>query len=652
MLVAAAFRLRPANRVVGQTLILLAILAIAALFRFRGLEHFSQVGGDDVEFRVHIPDHVEAFGRILKSQNYYFPRLQAPFLAAVYLSHWDVNKKVTSFAKPLFILEVGIINTLFDLRTKDPYENIWRLHLWMAVLGIATVAAVFFLARRLGGYAAGCAAAFLVAVSPWAVRYSTWALHTAGGGLWFCLALLAASALSRRDSAPRNLLFGALLGVSVYYSVSMIWPALFICLFELARRVFAVLARRARFPRQFFLLLVFVAGFLLPLLAWEGVNYAASRYFAQNREIIRQFPSSAVLDVDAYRQPYVPFPRRLLETFRDNASHTGSLPADHLYFFRHLKDSEGWLVFLAVGAALAAALIRLTRKGAASEPILRLIVVFIGVAVIMNYTSGTQVARHYYSAFLIAAVVAGLGAASLLRRPRALFVLLPLAVFVAVQHFQHLKLYRESRQGPYLYGLWERDNKLTGQVGTMSMQQWDLWPTLAFFNNWKEFDTFVASRTHPHVMYSDYIGIAHGAWFYHTRDQLGMAETFRRCRLPPGAFAAASYLSYPPMLYENEFYYWGLLRRPSPYFDPRIKVIPIREVLRASGDLQADKSARRFLDERLARPKPVIIPAWKDRIILPFMERMERPSYLWPGIIAAGLLLAYTLVCLRRAEGS
>jgi hypothetical protein len=626
-------------------LVPLASVALAALFRFWGLEHFSQVGGDDVEFRVHIPDHVYNFEKILRAEKYYFPRFQAPFLAAAYLSHWDVNKKVTSFAKPLFILEIGLVSAVFNLRTNDPYENIRRLHIWMAVLGTATVLVVFFLARRLGGFPAGCAAALLLAVSPWAVRYSTWVLHTAGGGLWFCLALLAAPGATRRDSVLRALCFGVFLGVSVYYSISLVWPALFVCLFELLRRLVAA-ARRFRPLRQILLLAVFSLGFILPLAAWEGVNYASFRVFAQNREVISRFPSADSFAIDFARVGYVPFPRRLLESFQDNASHTGSLPADHLYFFRHLKDSDGWPVLVAVVAALAFLLVRLLRKDSADDESLRLAAVFIGVAVIMNYTSGTQVARHYYSALLLAAVITGLGVSALLSRfRRAVWPLCALAVAVAALNFFRLSDYRLSRQGPYRYGLWEERNQLRGQVATMNMQQWDLWPTMSFFHDWKELDAYINSHHRPYIMYSDYIGIAHGAWFYHTKEQLGMAETFRLCRAT--AFACPSYLSYRPMLYENEFYYWGLYRRPASDFDPRIRVIPAREVLRVNQELSSDDGALGRLQERLSRPPPVVIPAWKDRIILPFMDRLERPSYLMPGIIASAVLFAYTLVCLR-----
>lgn len=650
-------------------LIPLLILGLAALFRFWGLKHYSQVGGDDVEFRVHIPDHVHNFEKLLRLEKYYYPRLQAPFLAAAYLSQWDVNKKVTSFAKPFFILEIGMLSSLFNLRTNDPYENIWRLHVWMAALGLATVLAVFFLARRLGGFAAGCVASFLVAVSPWAVRYSTWALHAAGGGLWFCLALLAAPGASRRDSAVRSLLFGVFLGVSVYYSVSLVWPAFGVCCFELLRRAVAAF-RRFRPLRQVLLLAVFGLGFFLPPAAWEGVNYAAFRCFAENREVISRYPSAEAFDFNFGQASYLPFPlrlaekisgcrfdrvpgapftRRLLETFRDNASHTGSLPADHFYFFRHLKDSDGWAALAACAAALVYLALRSSRRGSTDEGRLRLLAVFVGVAVIMNYTSGTQVARHYYSAFLLAAVITGIAAAALLARCRwAVWPLCALAAGAAALDSQGLSEYRRSRQGPYLYGLWEESNQLRGQVATLNMQQWDLWPTMTFFHDWKELDGFINGHTHPYIMYSDYIGIAHGAWFYHTKEQLGMAETFRNCRAT--AFACPSYLSYGPMLYENEFYYWGLFRHPSPDFDPRIKVIPAREVLRVNRILTDDPEAAARLARRLSRPPPVVIPAWKDRIILPYMDRMERPSYLGMGIATSAALLAYVLACLLRKK--
>jgi len=203
------FRLR------GEWLILLLIILLAAVFRFSGLKEFSQVGGDDFEFRRHVPGHVDAFEYILQREGSSFAPLKAPFLAAVYLSHWDVNRTVTSFAKPFFLLELGLLHTVFDLKT-TPYRDIWRIHQWMAFLGMATVVAVFFLGKRFGGRWVGLGAAFLLAVSPWAVRYSTWGLHVAGGGFWFTLALLAGSSLKNRDTFWKNLIFGFLIGISVF----------------------------------------------------------------------------------------------------------------------------------------------------------------------------------------------------------------------------------------------------------------------------------------------------------------------------------------------------------------------------------------------------------------------------------------------------
>jgi len=149
-------------------------------------------------------------------------------------------------------------------------------------------------------------------------------------------------------------------------------------------------------------------------------------------------------------------------------------------------------------------------------------------------------------------------------------------------------------------------------------------------------------------MYSDYIGIAHGAWFYPSRVLMMMAETFRRFR--DIAFTTDSYLSYQPMLYENEFYYWGLYRHPSPYFDPRIKVMAAGQAREVDRELRKDIKAQRELTRRLNQAPPVIIPAWRKMIILPYMERMERPSYLLPGIISGAFLLAFTLFCLHRLD--
>ena len=636
------FRLR------GEWFILLLIILIAVAFRFSGLKEFSQVGGDDFEFRRHVPGHVDAFEYILQREGSPFARFKAPFLAAVYLSHWDVNRTVTSFAKPFFLLELGLLHTVFDLKT-TPYRDIWRIHRWMAFLGIATVVAVFFLGKRFGGKWAGLAAAFLLAVSPWAVRYSTWGLHVAGGGFWFALALLAGSSLKGRDTLWRNLLFGFLISISVYYSTSMIWPALFLVLFELIRRIYSVLSPSSTPRRPLILLIAFIIGCLLPLLIWEGINWMGCRYLISSSDIIKKFPNSGFL---ALKESYISFPTQMMQTVKDNAAHTGTLPVDHLYFWRHLRDSEGWIVTGLVLASVVAGMITAAFGRFHNRlALLRLLFVFIGVVWIMGYTGGTQVARHYFSAELIGVVLFGILAARIIgRRPKAVYGLILFALLVAGQHFFHLEKYRSSRLGPSRFQRWARENNLTGQVASLNMQPWDLWPGLTFLSNWAEFDYFSTTRRRPHIMYSDYIGIAHGAWFYPTRVLMMMAETFRCFK--DIAFITDSYLSYQPMLYENEFYYWGLYRQPSPHFDPRIKVMAAGQARKADQELRKDVEAQRELTRRLNQDPPVIIPAWRDLITLPYMERMQRPSYLLHGIISGALLLAYTFFCLGRLRAS
>ncbi len=629
----------------GEWVLLAVILAIAVLFRFQGLRKFSQVGGDDVEFRSHLPDHVEAFKYRLRKDGYSYPAFKAPFVAAVYLSQWDVNRKVTSFAKPFFLLELGLLHSLDNLSTKNTHEDVWKFHRWMACLGVVLVLAIFFLGRRLGGPWAGLTAAFLAAVSPWAVRYSTWGLHVTGGGLWFVLALLSATRPGKRDNFPRNVLFGALTSCGIYYSTSMIWPALFLGVFELVRRFSFALTPPRKVISQLFLLTAFLIGFLLPIVAWEAVNQVAIGYLENSAAFIWRLHSVRFID---FKEPYMTFPGRLLQTIRDNAAHTGSLPVDHLYFWRHLKDSDGWIIAGATLASTIAGLVMVSGRGRRGRvQLLRLLFVLVGVALVMNYTSGTQVARHYFSAGLIGFVLIGAMTAKLKSRlPAAVYPLVVLGLIAAFLDYRNLEGYRISRQGPYLVEQWEAENNLRGQLATMSMQQWDLWPTMEFIHDWVEFNKFVSTRPRAHIMYSDYIGIAHGSWFYHDMTQLYMAETFRRCR--DIAFATDSYLSYLPMLYENEFYYWGLYRNKSPYFDPRIKVIPKLEVVRANRELSEEITAEHELFERLKQDPPVIIPAWKDYRILPYMDKMDRPSYLLHGIISGTLLLAFALFVLVR----
>ncbi len=624
-------------------ILLAAIIATAIFFRVYDLDRFSQAGGDDVEFRYHLPSNVRIFRQGLERLDARAPGPQSAFLAAVYLSHWDVNRTVTSFAKPFFLLELGLLDNIIGLSHPDPLINVFRLHLWMAFLGAATVVLVYLLAARLGGERAGLAAAFLVAVSPWAVRYSTWVLHVAGGGFWLVLALLAAVAADRKDRPLRVLLYGAILGIAVYYSTSMIWPAFFLAIFEILRRSYSAVAKR-RPPRPAGRLVLFGAGLVLPLALWEGINALAVDFF-KNIVGLNNLPRPHLCGLA--EGPHT-FLLRLLQTFKDNAGRSVNLPLDRIYFFRHLKDSDGWLFLALVSAALVYAVYVACRGDNPRRPTrLRLLFLFLGTAWIMNYSGGTQVARHYYAAALAGFVLAGDLVGKLFSyRPRFAAVIAGLVFLAGVWNFFRLEDYRRSRQGPARLMEWERQASFIGRIATPGMQTMDLWPTLTPVYTWEELRRFAAAAPGAHVMYSDYIGIAHGAWFYHIPDQFEMAQAMRRCE--EVVFATDSYLSYDPMLYENEFYYWGLFRSRPGDFDPRIRVVPAREVFSVHRRLGRDEEYLDELRRIFERPPPVVIPAWRDMITFPYMKPTPRPSFLVEGILSAVACLAFTLYCFKK----
>ncbi|HOO77023.1 MAG TPA: hypothetical protein PLZ73_03965 [bacterium] len=394
------------------------------------------------------------------------------------------------------------------------------------------------------------------------------------------------------------------------------FPVFLLIVFELARTV--ITGSRAGKGCLWFL-----TGFLGGVAVWEAVNFAVCSLWIG----------------------YTPFPLRLLEGIRHNAANAAPLPSDPLFFWRHLALSEGWLSTGLLAAGAAAGTIAVVRRNCGKRPaLLRLVFLFWGVAQGMNAFGGTQVIRHYFPGFLAGVIVTGWWLSGWRRHKRWCGWAAAAAVLaVAARQYREVGVYRESRSAPALLEKWEQETGRRGEGASMAMQQWDLWPSLTMLKDREELEDFARRHPRGHIMYSDYIGIAHGAWFYHNREELLLAETLRACRRP--LFAAPSYLSYQPMLFENEYYYWGLLRGRPERFDPAVRVFSVAEVLRARAEILRDASLRRALAAQLLRPPPLRIPAWRRRIVLPYLESGTVPGRsfqgrLWEALAPLGLLVA------------
>jgi len=172
-----------------------------------------------------------------------------------------------------------------------------------------------------------------------------------------------------------------------------------------------------------------------------------------------------------------------------------------------------------------------------------------------------------------------------------------------------------------------------------------LWPGLRPIAFWEELAA-TAARTPPGaMMYSDYIEIAHGSWFYTLKEYYEISEVARRSS--GDLFRTPSYLSYIPSRFENEFYYWGLWRDPFPDFDPAIRLLPASALLENWDRIRSDPRMLENLWAPTKIPPPLQLPARPDDILRPFLVPRPRPSYAIHLImsLAAFVALAVAAQC-------
>ena len=578
--------------------VLLATILIAGwIFRAYGLAGFSLMGGDDVEYRFFIerakdfPDFVGA-------------GFFKPFVMASQLSQLDVNKTITSFAKPLFLLERSILVHILG-------GSFYAIHFWSCLQGIAVILLVFLIGRNLGGVSAGMIAAGVWALSPWAVTYSTWGIHVAGGIFYFSVALWIYLRFRSEPTSARALLTGLFLGISFFYSSSNLWPVFCLLLIDLVGRLSGFRLKKSDRKTVFRHWLLLILGIVLLWLSWELVSWASSR-LAEGR--------------------YISFPVLLLSTVRDNVLHARSLPVDPLFFWRHLFVSEGPLVGAGVIAALLFSLWVVLRRRAPQGVGILLALAF-GITVTMNYTGGSQVIRQYFPAWLPLTLLAGWSVSRLLKKKPALsWLVVAFLVILVFTQWGRLDLFRQARWAPERVRLWAKGHIFVpGRVSTLACQNMDLWPGLIPVRDWEDLREGGELEPPGVMMYSDYIEIAHGSWFYSFPEYFEISETARRSE--GDLFRTPSYLSYRPSLFENEFYYRGLFREPFPDFDPAIRILPINILLANWEKIRSDPES---LDEFWApteKAPPLMLPARPEDIARHFLAPMSRPSYKLPMII-------------------
>ncbi|HPQ67189.1 MAG TPA: hypothetical protein PLI51_10720, partial [bacterium] len=582
---------------------LAALALIALVFRNYGISLYSQMGGDDVEYRTYIE-------RMRLNPDFAWTGAAKPVIVASWLSGLDVNKTITVFAKPYFILE----RTVLAFLTGGDFRYI---HYLTCLQGVATVLVVFMIGRRLRGNLCGLIAAAFWAVSPWAVTYSTWGIHVAGGGLAFAVTLWAYFAFVDRGRWPRALLLGLAAGTALMYSTSNIWPIFFLGVIE---SVHGPIRFRSRWPRLIPLWGATLAGLLLPWLFWEGM-------------------SSYSLGLVGY--PHRWFPAVLLQATRDNLLHARALPVDILFFWRHLFLSEGWAAAaLLTGSFLgsAAAVARRKARGATGV----LVALTFSLTVVMNYTGIAQVIRHFFPAFLPLALLAG----AVLSRWTAgkrlrLAALVAVVILISWRQWHRLDLFRETRWAPDRVGIWAQGHLFVpGRLATLPCQNLGLWPGLRPIGSWREMEQLGRLVPPGAMMYGDYIEISLGSWLYSFPEYYEISEVVRG--LPSGndLFRTPSYLAYLPNRFENEFYYWGLYRKTPPVFDPAIRVLPASDILARYRAIRGDPLRYRQLWEPTSARSVLKIPARPNDIYRPFMEPLERSSAPVPLALSALVFLA------------
>ncbi len=588
---------------------LLAVLIAGLVFRSYGLSRFTQMGGDDVKYQLYI-ERGRAFPKFRGLG------ISAPFIIAAEVSNLDVSRTITSFAKPFFILERCLLEYTLG-------SDIVVLHFWACLQGIATILLVFFVGRMVGGVKGGFLAAALWVLSPWAVTYSTWGIHVAGGTFWFATALWGYLRYRKSSRTRDAFLAGLLLGVSVMYSPTNLWPAFCLLLIELVGRFFQLPLRSTRrgvVIGNFFLL---IGGLVVAWLSWELISWLAS----------------LIMD-----DQYLPYPLVLWRTMRDNVLHAGTLKVDLLFFWRHLFVSEGPIVGLGAIAATLWAFWAVVRRRASGEAAVML-ALFFGVTVAMNYTGGSQVIRNFFPAWLPLTVLMGWGISRLSdRKPYCLGIAGAVVIVLLFTQWHRLRVFRLARWAPGLVRTWAQTYYVPHYVATLACQDISLWPTLQSISSWEEVGWMTKLLPPGVLMYSDYIELSFGSWFYSKKDFYEISEVARRTK--GELYRTPSYLSYRPSLFENEFYYWGLYRDPFSDFDPAIRLISSKVL---QEELEAVRSDPERLEELWAparKEPPLRLPARPDDIQRPFMAKHDRSSYRVH--LAVSLLLLLVLAWLAR----
>jgi len=142
--------------------------------------------------------------------------------------------------------------------------KVWVIRLPQLLLGLAALPAAFSVGRRLGGNRGGLCALAVLALCPWHVLLSRWALESNMApnllllGLCFFL-----KGLEDGHFLPLSALFYGL----ALYAYSAVWPVMPLLLGLM------LLYARPRFDRSLALAGVILAALALPLVAFLAVNY-------------------------------------------------------------------------------------------------------------------------------------------------------------------------------------------------------------------------------------------------------------------------------------------------------------------------------------------------------------------------------------------
>ncbi len=560
--------------------LLLAVLALAALIRFRGLADFGPTPGDDAGYLNQVKTEYASLRPLLSRLPPRYDTL-APVLVANKLTQRTYRARAfTSMAKPLFILKLAAIEGFWGL-------DLYRFHLSLAAVGLLSVLVVYLIGRRIFNPAAGLIAAFLLALSPWAVRYSTYGVPTVHSAFWLLLAFLAI--VSRRF---RPCLAGVLVSVAVMFNPTVAGPAFLLGALAAARWWRESAAggglSRGKLFRGWGCLAAGAAA--VPLL-WEAGNYWYS--------VVGKIP-------------YRTFWAALGETSRDNLLHALNHPIDPIFWLRVLNVTETplllllWLAGMAWLIVFSRRLPRARRFGPLS-----LLAVTAGVIVVSTWSGITQCARHYFFAWPIGLVAIGGMLSSWWERGRRgaesggegggkpsrvwfapVLIVLVLAGAAAAASFR-LATYRRSRLGDLQLRRWLAEEE-PGTVVTFANQPPTMWPELERFHNWDNLARLEVTSPPSFVAYGDYLGITRVI-----RDYPGpLFPVAQACRKTEReVFRVGTHLSDPAFLYENEDYYWGFVRQRKEPFDPDLRVIPVSALLE-------------FRD-RLDLPEDAIVKAWR-----------------------------------------